>query len=51
MQSIVRMRENEFIMLPYERYMGIESTYKRLGFVEVACRSQRRPILRYFIQP
>jgi GNAT superfamily N-acetyltransferase len=36
-------------MLPYERYMGIQSTFERLGFVEVASRSERRPILRYYI--
>jgi len=36
-------------MLPYERYMGIQSTFERLGFKEVASRSERRPILRYDI--
>ncbi len=36
-------------MLPYERYMGIRSTFERAGFKEVACRSERRPIMRYFV--
>lgn len=36
-------------LLPYERYMGIESTFRRVGFKEVASRSERRPILRYYI--
>jgi len=36
-------------LLPYERYMGIQSTFERMGFVEVASRSKRRPILRYSI--
>lgn len=35
-------------LLPYERYMGIESTYRRMGFTEVARRSARRPIMRYY---
>jgi GNAT superfamily N-acetyltransferase len=37
-------------MLPYERYMGIQSTFERVGFKEVAMRSERRPILRYYIR-
>jgi hypothetical protein len=37
-------------MLPYERYMGIQSTFERVGFKEVAMRSERRPILRYTIR-
>jgi GNAT superfamily N-acetyltransferase len=37
-------------MLPYERYMGIQSTFARAGFVEELSRSQRRPIMRYAIR-
>lgn len=36
-------------LLPYERFMGIESTFKRAGFQVVAQRSDRRPIMRYDI--
>jgi len=36
-------------LLPYERYMGIQSTFERLGFTEVASRSERRPIMRLFL--
>ena len=36
-------------LLPYERYMGIESTYERIGFKVVAQRSDRRPVMRYTI--
>ena len=36
-------------LLPYERYMGIQSTFERAGFVEVARRSERRPIMRCYI--
>jgi GNAT superfamily N-acetyltransferase len=36
-------------LLPYERYMGIQSTFERLGFEVVAQRSQRRPVMRYII--
>ncbi len=36
-------------LLPYERYMGIQSTFERNGFVEIASRSERRPILRFYI--
>ena len=35
---------------PFERYMGVLPTFERLGFVEVLSRSERRPILRYYIQ-
>jgi GNAT superfamily N-acetyltransferase len=35
---------------PFERYMGVLPTFIRLGFEEVLSRSERRPILRYFIQ-
>ncbi len=38
-------------LLPYERYMGIQSTFERVGFQEVARRTDRRPIMRYIIQP
>jgi len=37
-------------LLPYERYMGIQSTYERLGFQIVANRSGRRPVMRYIIE-
>ena len=30
--------------------MGIQSTFERVGFEEVASRSERRPIMRYYIQ-
>ena len=36
-------------LLPYERYMGIQSTFERLGFAVVAQRSQRRPVMRCII--
>lgn len=36
-------------MLPYERYMGIESTFERVGFQLVAQRSERRGMMRYHI--
>ncbi len=36
-------------LLPYERYMGIESTFKRIGFQVVARRSDRRPVMRYYL--
>jgi GNAT superfamily N-acetyltransferase len=35
---------------PYERYMGVLPTFQRLGFEEVLSRSERRPILRYYIK-
>jgi GNAT superfamily N-acetyltransferase len=34
-------------LLPYERFMGIESTFERAGFKVVARRSDRRPVMRY----
>jgi GNAT superfamily N-acetyltransferase len=43
---------NEITKLqPYERYMGIQSTFERLGFKEVARRTDHRPIMRYAIHP
>jgi GNAT superfamily N-acetyltransferase len=36
-------------MLPYERFMGNQSTFERLGFNGVIQRSDRRPIMRYTI--
>jgi GNAT superfamily N-acetyltransferase len=33
-------------LLPYERFMGIESTFERLGFQVVTRRSDRRPLMR-----
>ena len=39
-------------LLPYERYMGIQSTFERAGFRLAAQRSERRPIMRYdFAEP
>ena len=35
--------------LPYERFMGIESTFKRAGFEVAVRRSDRRPVMRYQI--
>lgn len=35
-------------LLPYERYMGIQSTFERAGFQLVTQRSDRRPIMRYY---
>jgi GNAT superfamily N-acetyltransferase len=35
--------------LPYERFMGIESTFERAGFQVVARRSDRRSVMRYYI--
>ena len=35
---------------PFERYMGVLPTFERLGFAEVLSRSERRPILRYYIR-
>jgi len=37
-------------LLPYERYMGIQSTFERAGFQKVEQRSERRPILRYYFK-
>ena len=36
-------------LLPYERYMGIQSTFERLGFQVVVERSPRRPVMRLYI--
>ena len=36
-------------LLPYERFMGLESTFERAGFRVVARRSDRRPIMRYIL--
>lgn len=36
-------------MFPYERYMGIQSTFECVGFQPVAQRSERRVIVRYTI--
>ena len=33
--------------LPYERFMGIESTFERAGFKVITRRSDRRPVMRY----
>ncbi len=44
------LREEASKNFPFERYMGVLPTFERLGFVEVLSRSERRPILRYFIQ-
>ena len=33
-------------LLPYERYMGIRSTFERVGFEVVAQESGRRPVMR-----
>ena len=38
-------------LLPYERFMGIQSTFERAGFKEVARRADRRPMMRYVIHP
>lgn len=37
-------------MLPYERFMGIQSTYERVGFEVVVERSSRRPVMRYYCE-
>jgi GNAT superfamily N-acetyltransferase len=34
--------------LPYERFMGIESTFERAGFKVVTHRSDRRPVMRHY---
>jgi GNAT superfamily N-acetyltransferase len=34
-------------LLPYERYMGIRSTFERVGFEVVAQEAGRRPVMRY----
>ena len=35
--------------LPYERFMGIESTFERAGFKVITRRSDRRPVMRYYL--
>ncbi len=37
-------------LLPYERFMGSESTFERVGFRVAARRSDRRPLMRYIIK-
>ena len=34
---------------PYERYMGVQSTFERLGFQVVAQELGRRPVMRYLL--
>jgi len=34
----------------FETYMGVRSTFEKAGFKEVASRSKRRPIMRYYVQ-
>jgi GNAT superfamily N-acetyltransferase len=34
---------------PVEAYTGLADTFRRVGFVEVARRSETRPIMRYFV--
>jgi len=34
----------------FERYMGVRSTFAKAGFQEVASRSKRRPIMRYYVK-
>jgi len=36
-------------LLPYERFMGSESTFERAGFKVIARRSDRRPVMRYYM--
>ena len=35
-------------LLPYERFMGSESTFEQAGFKVITRRSERRPVMRYF---
>ncbi len=42
--------DNEAKSIEFERYTGLASTYKKLGFKEVLRRSVRRPIVRYFVE-
>lgn len=37
-------------LLPYERFMGIQSTFERLGFTVVVQRSDRRPVMRFYLE-
>ena len=41
--------EPEGALSGYSGYTGIVSTFRKAGFVEVARRSQRQPIMRYYI--
>jgi hypothetical protein len=43
------LREEASKQFPFERYMGVLTTFERLGFIEVLSRSKRRPILRFYI--
>jgi GNAT superfamily N-acetyltransferase len=36
-------------LLPYERFMGIQSTFERVGFKLVTQRTDRRPVMRYWL--
>jgi GNAT superfamily N-acetyltransferase len=36
--------------IEYERYLGLTTTYKKEGFKEVFRRSERRPIMRYYVE-
>ena len=36
--------------IEYERYSGLTTTYAREGFREVSRRSERRPIMRYYVE-
>jgi len=36
--------------LPYERFMGNEATFERAGFQVVARRSDRRLLMRYYLE-
>ena len=44
------LREEITKLLPYERYMGIETTFRKAGFEVFTRRSERRPVMRYYIQ-
>ena len=36
--------------IEYDRYSGLTTTFEKEGFVEIRRRSQRKPIMRYFIE-
>ena len=36
---------------PFERYMGIESTFEKAGFKVALRKSDRRPVMRYYLFP
>ena len=36
--------------IEYERYSGLTTTYEKEGFKEVSRRSERRPIMRYYVE-